>query len=195
MNEFSILAFGGNADADAGSPLQTMLAALQQLPKHGLNVLSVSRFYNSPAFPVGSGPDYVNGALLVSSNHPAQDVLNILHCIEAEFGRERVTRWGARTLDLDLIDHNGLISPNEEVQTYWRTLDIDRQKNLAPDQLILPHPRVQDRAFVLIPMAEVVPKWIHPVTGATIHELISTLPKVAKDELTVIEGVTFSADD
>ena len=85
-----------------------------------------------------------------------------LHAVEAEFGRVRRQVNAPRTLDLDIVDYAGLVS--------------------APgDSPILPHPRLADRAFVLLPLAEIAPGWRHPATGVSITELIAALsePKAA----------------
>lgn len=92
-------------------------------------------------------------------------------------------RWGSRTLDLDLIMAGEQVIPSAEVVQSWMDLDPDAQKEKAPDQLLLPHPRLQDRAFVLVPAMDVAPDWRHPLLGRTLRELHDALPK---DELAAI---------
>ena len=111
---------------------------------------------------------------------PARDILAVLHGIEAEAGRVRDIRWGARTLDLDLIAVGGAILPDAQVQKDWMTMPSDRQVQVTPDELILPHPRLQDRAFVLIPLADICPGWRHPVTGASVSDMLRALPDADK---------------
>ena len=114
------------------------------------------------------------------------EILAILHDIEAEHGRERKERWGARTLDLDLIAVGEKVLPDRETYNRWRLLDADQQRTESPDQLILPHPRMQDRAFVLVPLADVAPDWRHPILGKSVAEMLSDLPPSACDEVVPI---------
>lgn len=99
-------------------------------------------------------------------------------------GRRRDTRWGARGIDIDLLaGDDGAVLPSVEQQTRWRTLSLADQQTLTPDELILPHPRLQDRAFVLIPLAEIAPDFRHPVTGQGILDMVAHLPAKAVAEM------------
>lgn len=118
----------------------------------------------------------MNAAIAISGDLPEVEILAILHEVEAEFGRKREQRWGMRTLDLDLICHGERVLPDLEKYESWRRLPPDRQLEMAPDELILPHPRMQDRAFVLVPMADVAPDWLHPVLGKTVRQMLAELP-------------------
>ena len=129
----------------------------------------------------------MNAAILVETNWSPRDILSHLHAIEQEFGRKRDQRWGQRTLDLDMISVDDLVSPDLKTYSLWRDLPLDRQKTQAPDALILPHPRVQDRAFVLLPMYDIVPDWCHPVSGQNIEQLIKALPEADKASVLPIE--------
>ncbi|UZD90458.1 2-amino-4-hydroxy-6-hydroxymethyldihydropteridine diphosphokinase [Cognatishimia activa] len=183
MKEFSILALGGNAVSPMGDPAMTLTFALKALSKKGVNILRESSRYVNPAFPKGSGPDFVNAVALVDSDYKPAELLDILHEVEAECGRVREKRWGPRTLDIDLIDAAGRVFPNLELYLWWSGLPPEKQAEIAPEQLILPHPRIQDRAFVLIPMLEVLPEWKHPVTGQGVAEMLSLLPESDRNEV------------
>ena len=177
-----VVAIGANAPSRAGDAHQTVLAAIKMLGDV-FGELSVSKLYQTPAFPSESGPDFVNAACSFHTEMPAGEVLLALHSVEAEFGRERLIRWGQRTLDLDLIAFGDLVLPDSETFNHWRNLPVEAQKVQTPNALILPHPRVQDRAFVLVPMADIAPDWVHPVLGQTTLEMLARLPAPERDEI------------
>ncbi|GAA6209068.1 2-amino-4-hydroxy-6-hydroxymethyldihydropteridine diphosphokinase [Cognatishimia sp. WU-CL00825] len=178
-----IIAFGGNANSDLGSPDETILFAHKALAARGAVILKESRLFRTPAFPAGAGPDFVNSAALIRANHSPDDMLDLLHQIEAESGRVREVRWGARTLDIDLIAQDETVLPNEAQYRYWQSLDLSQQQVETPGELILPHPRLQDRAFVLIPLLDIVPDWVHPVSGLSVAEMVANLPKSEREEV------------
>ncbi|MBZ4021057.1 2-amino-4-hydroxy-6-hydroxymethyldihydropteridine diphosphokinase [Rhodobacter sp. TJ_12] len=176
----SVIAFGGNLPTVAGLPAQSLVKAFEFLAEEGLFLRAISRFYRSPAFPAGSGPDYVNGCALMQGLLAPDSLLAALHRVEARLGRERQTRWGARGIDLDLIAVGDAILPNAQTQAEWRALPLDVQMTRAPEELILPHPRIADRAFVLIPLAEIAPAWRHPATGETVMQMLDRRDPVEK---------------
>ncbi len=171
-----LVALGSNLASHAGSPAETLCAALDNLKERGALIRATSQFYHTPAFPAGAGPDYVNAAAKISVEWTPEQALNHLHEVEAAFGRERVQRWGRRTLDLDLIAYDDRVLPDIETYVNWRDLPLERQIGATPDRLILPHPRLQDRAFVLVPLADVAPDWVHPVSGVSVAQMRDALP-------------------
>lgn len=182
----AIVALGGNMSSSSGAPAQTLHDAVAALANEGFAIRAVSRFFKTPCFPVGAGPDYVNAAVLLDFAGSPEDYLARLHRIEADFGRERVERWGRRTLDLDLLAVNGLVSPDLETFRAWQSLDPEKQAQAAPDQLILPHPRIQDRGFVLVPVADIAPDWMHPVLGKSITQMLTEIPASGLQGIDVI---------
>ncbi len=175
-----LVALGGNLPSAVGAPELTLRKALERFAAFELHLEAVSRFYETPCFPAGAGPDYVNAAARVRANLPAREVLSRLHEIEAEFGRERVNRWGMRCLDLDLLAMGDAVLPDLEQYTEWQALPLEAQKQQAPEGLILPHPRLGERAFVLVPLADVAEGWRHPVSGQTVPEMLAALPEAEK---------------
>jgi len=186
FNQQCLIAIGGNMPSALGGPAKTLSAALEMLRHEGADVVASSGFYRTPCFPAGAGPDYVNGAAVLGFGGTAQELLALLHRVEAAFGRERLRRWGQRTLDLDLIAVGNTVVPDAATFNAWRNLAPDVQTSRAPDQLILPHPRVQDRAFVLVPLAEVAPGWVHPVLGKSVQEMVDALPQAEKDAVVLL---------
>lgn len=170
----ALVALGSNLDLEGLAPAGIVAAAMDLVAEFGTHAAR-SRLWRSPAWPPG-GPDYVNAVLRFDTDLGPEALLGRLHEVEARFGRTRETRWGARTLDLDLIAWGQMVRPDAATQAAWRSLDVDRQGREAPDRLILPHPRLQDRAFVLAPLAEVAADWRHPLTGQDVRSMLAALP-------------------
>lgn len=173
--QHALVAFGANLQLIGQFPPETLRAAALALAGPDLAILAMSRLFSTPCFPAGAGPDYVNAAALVGTSLDPAGLLQRLHGVEADFGRTRVQRWGQRTLDLDLLAYGDLVLPDAATHDHWRGLAPEAQARLAPDQLILPHPRLQDRAFVLVPLADVAPDWRHPRLGLTVLEMLNRL--------------------
>ena len=153
-----LIAIGSNLSGARGEvPLVTCRAAaeaLRGLP--GLRFAAVSRWYATAPVPASAQPDYVNGVARLEGTADPAWLLARLHRIERMAGRVRGERNAARTLDLDLIELNGLV-------------------RAEPDP-VLPHPRAHERAFVLVPLADVAPDWVHPNLGSGAADLIAALP-------------------
>jgi len=178
-----LIAFGSNENSVHGDVRETVNWAVRKVAALSFSPPICSRLYKTPAFPAGSGPDFINGAMQIAADLSPQDVLSELHAIEAEALRTRERRWGQRTLDLDLIAAGQAIMPDPAVFASWRDLPLDEQAKKIPDTLVLPHPRLQDRGFVLVPLCDVAPDWQHPVSGLTVREMCAALPAEARNEV------------
>jgi 2-amino-4-hydroxy-6-hydroxymethyldihydropteridine diphosphokinase len=172
-----LVALGSNGDSPYGGARATVQGAGEVLRAAFGDGVAISRLFATPAFPAGSGPDFVNAAAAFHSAAAPGDILTRLHEIEAEFGRTRRKRWGKRSLDLDLIAVGDLVLPDPITQAHWRDLHLSEQQRKAPEELILPHPRIQDRAFVLVPLADVADGWRHPELGLTVAQMYAACPE------------------
>lgn len=189
MKIYSVLvAFGANMPSAFGSPRETLEEALRRLAAHGPRASAIARWRRSPAYPPGSGPDYVNGAAVLETTLALEPLLAILHEVERSLGRERRGRWAARVCDLDIIASGETVLPDPETLRALMALGPERAgEEPAPERLILPHPRMQERAFVLAPLADVAPGWRHPLTGRSVSEMLAALPEAARAEVEIIE--------
>lgn len=151
-----LVALGSNQAGVFGDKRRLLEAALERFPDHGLRVKARSRWWRSHAWPDPADPPFLNGVAWVETAAPPDRVLQALMVLEVEFGRARGRANGPRTLDLDLVAHG---------RTRLDTADLR-----------LPHPRAQDRLFVMGPIAEVAPGWRHPVSGVEARALAQLAP-------------------
>jgi 2-amino-4-hydroxy-6-hydroxymethyldihydropteridine diphosphokinase len=150
-----LIALGANLRSHAGTPAATLRAALGTLPQRNVAVDAVSAFYRSAAWPNSDDPEFVNAVASIRTELPPGDLLAVLKQTERYFGRQSAERNAPRPLDLDILDYEG------RVETGTPTL---------------PHPRMHERGFVLIPLRDVAPLWRHPVLGLWVDALIESLP-------------------
>ena len=182
-----VIALGANLSSKAGSPLETLSTALRLLERRGVQVKRRSRWWRTPAFPIGTGPEFVNAAAVIRHASDPDAALSMLHAVEAELGRRREARWGARVVDLDLLAYGERILPDAATLRRWIDLPPAEAAQTTPDRLILPHPRLQERAFVLAPMCDVAPDWRHPLLALTARELFDRLPSESLEGVSPIE--------
>ena len=138
------------------SPKATIRAAIDLFDQFGITLVRLSKFYLTRPVPASDQPWFVNCvAQIETSLSPAACMTN-LHHLESAFQRVRSVPNASRTLDLDLLDYNGLV--------------IGKQNTLR-----LPHPKINERAFVLFPLSDICPNWVSPLDGIKIEELINKL--------------------
>lgn len=150
-----LLGLGANLPSRVGPPVVTLEAALKALEAGGVKIVAHSRWYRTAPVPVSDQPWFVNGVARVETGLAPADLLALMQKIELSFGRQRGIPNAARTLDLDILDYEGRIEVGPPV---------------------LPHPRMDTRAFVLLPLTEIAPNWRHPISGRRVTELLAQLP-------------------
>ena len=151
LDEAVVVALGSNLPGAYPSSEALLEQALEHLGRRAGPLVSRSRWWRSKAWPRGRGPDFVNGVAILNSDLEPRALLQTLHAIESDFGRERGLANAPRTLDLDLIA-------------------VGRAIMGGPPRL--PHPRAHERLFVMGPLAEIAPAWIHPELGRSALDLL-----------------------
>lgn len=161
----AFVALGANLPGPTGqTPLETCKAAVETLTLRVGGLIAVSSWYETAPVPESDQPWFVNGVARLATDMRPRSILERLHDIEKEAGRTRRQQWEARILDLDLLAVDDLI--------------VDE-----PNGLILPHPRLAERSFVLRPMADIAPDWRHPLNGQTVQEMLDALPAPSKTKI------------
>jgi 2-amino-4-hydroxy-6-hydroxymethyldihydropteridine diphosphokinase len=154
-NADALIALGANIPSPAGTPAQTLKAALAVLAGAGIEIAGVSPFYETEAWPNPDDPPFMNAVAALRTRLQPFALMALLHEVETDFGRTRSVSNAARALDLDILDYAGKVSDGP---------------------VVLPHPRLAERRFVLEPLKHVAPHWRHPVSGRDINALLKALP-------------------
>lgn len=152
-----LIAFGANLDSVLGSPSKTYTALPSLLAERGVFVEEASSLFRTKPVPASDQPDFLNAVIRVRTALSPQNLMSVLHDLEADLGRKRTVAYAPRGIDLDLIAHNDTV--------------------VTSPALCLPHPRMQSRAFVLDPLCEIAPYWTHPVLGLTAKDLTAALER------------------
>jgi 2-amino-4-hydroxy-6-hydroxymethyldihydropteridine diphosphokinase len=150
-----LIALGSNIDGPWGTPRSTLRKAISRLESRGCRVIKASSLIRTPPFGNTAQPDFVNAVVRLKTRMSPEALLEHLQQMERMAGRVRREKWGPRTLDLDILDYEGII------------------RGEPPP--VLPHPGIPERSFVLVPIAEIAPRWRHPVLRKTAKELLRQL--------------------
>ena len=158
------LNIGSNLPSKEGGRENNILKAISCLKKLNLNLLEISSFYQTPSYPNNLDPKFINLCVKLESNLKSSELLNEIKKIEKKLGRTRIKKNEPRTCDIDIIDFNGKIIKNDELET--------------------PHPRLHLRNFVIYPLKEIEPNWLHPVFDKKIDSFFQELDKKSHNEIT-----------
>jgi dihydropteroate synthase/2-amino-4-hydroxy-6-hydroxymethyldihydropteridine diphosphokinase len=148
-----LIALGANLPSPQGAPPETLRRALAELAARGLAIVAKSHVYLTEPVPRSNQPWYANQVIAVETRLAPKALLTLLLEVEHQFGRDRGERNAARSLDLDILAY--------------------RDETLDSPELVLPHPRMHERAFVLAPLVEIAPDWRHPLLERSAAALLS----------------------
>ena len=143
--------------SNLGNKKENLLQAIELLKNHGVNILAVSSFLVTKPYGVTDQPDFLNGAIKLEYSKSPEELLEVLLAVEQEMGRVRLRHWGERIIDLDLL--------------------LFEQEVINSKKLVLPHKDMENREFVLAPLAEIAPQIVPPNGSETIMELLTNLRK------------------
>lgn len=154
-----ILAFGSNLPFKNNSPQDNIEKAYEVLSKNGIKILNKSSIYRSEAYPNKNDPEFCNSVVSVDTDLEPNVLLKIILKIEESFDRKRYVKNSPRTLDIDIICFDDIV--------------------LNEKNLIIPHPEMQNRLFVLLPIQEINKNWLHPVLSKSVTNIIKEFDQKA----------------
>ena len=171
-----LLGLGSNLSSSFGDRFQNIDMAVSSLEGYGLQIKKKSSYYESLSYPNKKNPKFINIVIQVDFQYKPEDLLKKISIIEKKMERIRIVKNEPRTCDIDIIDFNG---------------EIFNKKNI-----VLPHPKLHERNFVLFPLKEICSMWIHPIMNKKVDVLIKNLSLKTRNEITRIEeSVILKEDD
>ena len=160
------LNIGSNLNSKFGNRFENISITIKSLINSKLKINKISNFYETPSYPNKKNPKFINVGITIGYKYDENDLLKVTHSIENKMQRKKGKKNQPRTCDIDIIDFN--------------------RKIINSNNLILPHPRLHLRNFVLYPLSEIEPEWKHPVLNTKITDLIASLNSSSRIEITRI---------
>ena len=166
-----ILALGSNLSSNFGDRFENINLAISFLNSYQIKVIKKSSFYETFSYPNKENPKFINVVIEVQTSLSPEDLASVLIFIEENLERRRNRKNDPRTCDIDIIDYNGQI-----IDFKYKNLDF-----------IVPHEKISNRSFVLIPLKEILPNWVHPKTKDSVDTLIDKLSNEDKKSILKIK--------
>ncbi len=161
------LGIGSSLKSKFGNRYENIKKSIDLISKEKIKVKKISSFYETPSYPNKSDPKFINVVIQIAFNGNPEYLMQKLLHIEKKLERIREFKNEPRTCDIDIIDFNGIISNKNEIN--------------------LPHPKISERNFVLMPLKEICPMWIHPILNTNIDNLIKNLTLRTRNEITRVK--------
>tara|TARA_Y100000590_G_scaffold138641_1_gene158736 strand:- start:9380 stop:9892 length:513 start_codon:yes stop_codon:yes gene_type:complete len=162
-----LLGLGSNLQSRYGNRFDNIDLAISSLSGYGLKIIKQSSYYESPSYPNKENPKFINVVVLAETDLPPTDLASVLIFVEEKLERKRSKKNDPRTCDIDIIDYKSQI------------LNFKYQKH----EFTVPHEKIVNRNFVLFPIEEIIPTWIHPKTKEPINVLIEKLSNEDKNSI------------
>lgn len=178
-----VLGLGANMESRWGAPIRTMQQTYRLLGARGICVTMRSPYYASAPLGIRAQAEFVNAVVVVRTALAPEALLALLKAIERQAGRRAGERWGPRPLDIDIIDYSGRVmnwpaSKANALAPQARNAAapaMPTKQMRGERRLVLPHPQLHLREFVLAPLTDVAPRWHHPVTGEPVARLLHAI--------------------
>ena len=184
-----ILGLGANVRGRLGGPIDNLRQALALLEQKGIIIKRLSPIYRCEPFGLRGQPPFYNLVLLGEAHHEAHTLLRIIRQVEDVAGRRRGRAWGPRALDIDIIAMEGVARRPVGLgrKGRGRSLHIWQKRGL-----VLPHPGVPERAFVLLPLCDIAPAWLFPFWQARARHLCARLPRSRQKQCRIQMHMNFA---
>ena len=164
-----LLGLGSNLSSSFGDRFDNLDLAASYLETYKIKIIKRSSFYETPSYPDTKNPKFINIVVEASTYLPPEDLASVLIFVEGKLERKRIKKNEPRTCDIDIIDYNGKV-----IEFTYKNLIFKA-----------PHEKLIHRNFVLFPLQEIAPKWIHPKTKDSIDVLINKLPN--EDKMSILK--------
>ena len=165
-----LLSLGSNLASKFGDSKKTLLKCYEFFSNEHIKILKKSSFYESVAIPNKSDPKFINSVISIETKFSPEELIKYILKVEENFDRKREQVNAPRTCDIDIVDFNG-----EVINIFNKNISLE-----------IPHPRLEQRSFVLYPIREIDKNWKSPLSGKNIDQLIENLDSETKKNITII---------